>query len=135
MDKISLRTVTLSDYRFLYQLLKERDPNANISHKNMPSYSEHTKFISSKPYSKWCIIFLGRQKIGSIYLSKQDEIGIFLKKSFHGQNIGQKALLLFMSENPRKRYLANVNPKNKNSIKFFKKYNFKLIQYTYELEN
>ena len=28
---------------------------------------------------------------------------------------------------------ANVNPKNKKSLDFFKKNGFKLIQYTYEL--
>ena len=39
-----------------------------------------------------------------------------------------------MDMNPRKRYLANVNPKNKTSQKFFKKNGFKLIQYTLELE-
>jgi hypothetical protein len=38
-----------------------------------------------------------------------------------------------MGENPKKQYLANVNPKNKKSIKFFKKNNFKILQYTYEL--
>ncbi len=35
----------------------------------------------------------------------------------------------------KKRYLANVSPKNKNSINFFKKNKFRLIQYTFELNN
>ena len=42
---ISLRTVRDSDGEFLFELLKERDPRANISHKKMPSYDEHIKFI------------------------------------------------------------------------------------------
>ena len=48
--------------------------------------------------------------------------------------IANKALELLVEKNPQERYLANVNPKNSNSIKFFKKNNFKLIQYTFELE-
>lgn len=131
---VRLRSVSQSDFRFLYELLKERNPEANISHKKMPTYSEHVKFVKSKPYSKWSIIEYGRQKAGSIYLSKNDEIGIFLKKRFHGKNIGQESLELFMKMNPRKRYLANVSPKNIVSQKFFKKNGFKLIQYTYEFE-
>ena len=129
---ISLKSVTNSDVKFLFDLLKERDPRANISHKKMPTYSQHTKFINSKPYSKWYIILKSKQKIGSIYLSKNDEIGIFLSKKFQGKNVGNFALNELMKKNPRKRFLANVNPKNKKSISFFKNNNFKLIQYTFE---
>ena len=98
----------------------------------MPTYSQHTNFIKSKPYSKWYIILKSKQKIGSIYLSKNDEIGIFLSKKFQGKNVGNSALNELMKKNPRKRFLANVNPKNKKSISFFKNNNFKLIQYTFE---
>ena len=99
----------------------------------MPTYSQHTKFIKSKPYSKWYIILKSKQKIGSIYLSKNDEIGIFLSKKFQGKNVGNFALNELMKKNPRKRFLANVNPKNKKSIQFFKNNKFKLIQHTFEL--
>ena len=129
---ISLKSVTNSDVKFLFDLLKERDPRVNISHRKMPTYSQHTKFIKSKPYSKWYIILKSKQKIGSIYLSKNDEIGIFLSKKFQGKNVGNFALNELMEKNPRKRFLANVNPKNKKSISFFKNNNFKLIQYTFE---
>ena len=131
---VRLRNVNQSDLRFLYNLLKERNPDMNISHKKMPTYSEHVKFVKSKPYTKWNIIEWGKQKVGSIYLSKNDEIGIFLKKQFQGKNVGQESLELFIKMNPRKRYLANVSPKNIVSQKFFKKNGFKLIQYTYEFE-
>ena len=131
---ITLRTVNIHDFHFLLNLLKERDPKANISHKKMPTYSEHVKFVKSKPYSKWYIIESSKIKVGSIYLSKNDEIGIFLKKTYQSKGIANKAVELLIQKNPRKRYLANVNPKNLNSIKFFKKNNFKLIQYTFELE-
>ena len=131
-SSISLKSVTNSDIKFLFDLLKERDLRVNISHKKMPTYNEHTKFIKSKPYSKWYIILKSKQKIGSIYLSKNDEIGIFLSKKFQGKNVGNFALNELMKKNPRKRFLANVSPKNKKSMEFFKKNGFKLIQYTFE---
>ena len=129
---ICLKSVTNSDIEFLFDLLKERDLSTNISHKKMPTYDEHVKFVQSKPYSKWYIIFKSKQKVGSIYLSKNNEIGIFLSKKFQGKNIGDFALNDLIKKNPGERFLANVNPKNKKSIQFFKNNKFKLIQYTFE---
>jgi len=132
---ISIRSVKKSDSNFLYELLKQRDPRANISHKKMPSFKQHENFIRSKPYSKWYIIQSSKNDVGSIYLSKNNEIGIFLIKKNQNNGIGVNALKLLIKKNPKVRYLANVNPKNKKSIDFFKKNGFKLIQHTYELEN
>ncbi len=131
---VSLESVSLTDIRFLFNLLKERDPQTNISHKKMPTYLQHEKFVKSKPYKKWYIIKSQSNKVGSIYLSEQDEIGIFLKKDVQGKNIGNQALEILMKKSPKQRYLANVNPNNSKSISFFEKNGFKLIQYTYELE-
>jgi RimJ/RimL family protein N-acetyltransferase len=98
----------------------------------MPAYSQHTKFVSSNPYFRWYIVENDGEKAGSIYLSKNNEIGIFLKKSFRGNKMGKQAIELLIEKHPKSRYLANINPKNKKSIKFFKKCGFNLIQYTYE---
>ena len=129
-----LTAVTKKDALFLYDLLKERESNVNISHKKMPTYAQHIKFIESKPYSKWYIIKFNNKKIGSAYLSKQNEIGIFIIKNMHSQKLGTSVLNILTKKNHRKRYLANINPKNKKSIGFFKKNGFKLVQHTFELE-
>lgn len=134
MKNYQLRIVTNSDIEFLYDLLKDRDPSANISHKKIPTYTQHKKFVLSKPYSKWYIIEYNKNKVGSVYLSKQNEIGIFLNKEFQCLGLAHEALKQIMKKNPRKRFLANVSPNNKKSMKFFIQNNFKLIQYTYEYE-
>ena len=131
---IKLIPVTKNHYHFLYDLLKERNPITNISHKTMPTYEKHVKFIKSKPYSKWYIIKADNSNVGTIYLTKQNEIGIFLKKENQVRNIGKNALNLLMKKNPQKRYLTNINPKNKNSIRFFKNNGFQILQYTYEIK-
>ena len=53
---------------------------------------------------------------------------------YYKKGLATEALESLIEKNPRDRYLANVNPKNLNSIKFFKKNKFKLVQYTFELE-
>jgi len=133
--QIKLKNVLKADCPFLYDLLKQRDSNVSISHKKMPTYEQHVKFVMSKPYSKWYIIQKDDQSIGSIYLSKQNEIGIFLIKTMRGKKIGQMALEMIMQKHPKQRFLANINPMNKKSIDFFTQNHFKLIQYTYELTN
>ena len=129
---IILKNVTYSDIDFLFELLKQRDPIANISHKKMPSFSQHSKFVKSKPYSKWYIVYLKKISIGSVYLSKNNEIGISLLKSHQKKNIEKQVLNKIIHKNPRKRFLANVSPKNKDLISFFLKNNFKLIQFSFE---
>ena len=130
---VKLKIVSKPDYRFLYNLLIERDTRANISHKKIPSYNQHVSFVSAKPYSKWYVILYGASKAGSIYLTSQNEIGIFIKKSFQNKQIGNIVLHKLIQKNPKKRYLANVNTQNKKSMRFFKNNGFKLIQYTFEL--
>lgn len=131
--KIEIKSVKKNDSEFLYQLLLEREDIVNISHKKMPTYNQHLKFLKSKPYTKWYIIWNNEQRVGSGYLSKQDEIGIVIKKEYQKEVINKTVLELVINQNPRQRYLANIAPKNIHSQEFFKKNGFKLIQHTYEL--
>ena len=133
MEKIDFLLIKESDYQFLYDLLLQRNSDANISHKKMPTYEEHVKFVRSQPYSKWYIIEIDGERVGSIYLTNQNEVGIFVEERSHAKGIGSNALNVLIDQNPGLRYLANINPKNKKSIDFFEKSGFVLIQYTYEL--
>ena len=130
---LKLKEIDEKDIQFLYNLLEERKPISYISHKKMPTYEEHVNFVKSSPYSKWYIIEVDGKRAGTIYLTKQNEIGIFLNEGLQEKGIGSNALNVLIGKNPGLRYLANINPENKKSIKFFKKLGFTLIQYTYEL--
>ena len=130
---LKLKEVDEKDVQFLYNLLEERKPVTYISHKKMPTYEEHVNFVKSSPYSKWYIIEVDGKRAGTIYLTKQNEIGIFLNEGLQEKGIGSNALNVLIGKNPDLRYLANINPENKKSIEFFKKLGFTLIQYTYEL--
>jgi len=77
---MKLIQISSKHYKFLYDLLSERKQFENISHKKLPSYNNHVKFIKSKPYSKWLLIECKEKIIGSVYLSKNNEIAIWIKK-------------------------------------------------------
>ena len=136
---IVLKEVRKSDCLFLYELLSVRKPNENISHKKNPTYAKHVNFVMSKPYSKWYIIYYRKQKIGSIYLTKQDEIGAHFKelpkqqKQYPEMDLWLHVVKMIMKKNPRNRYLVNINPKNTRMKNFLKNVGFKLIQHTYEM--
>ena len=132
-SSIKLKPVTKNDVLFLYDLLKIRDPLANISHKKMPSYNEHVNFILSNPYAVWYIIEYEGKNIGSIYLSKQDEIGISLFDNLLYDKIGKNIIKFLMKNNPRKRYLAKISPRNKKLQNFFVNNGFTGLEYTYEI--
>ena len=139
MEKvIVLKEVQKSDCSFLYELLSERKLYENISHKKNPTYAKHIKFVMSKPYTKWYIIYYGKEKIGSIYITKQDEVGIHFKEQLQANLKPKSALWLqvlkiMMKKNPRNRYLVNINPSNTGMKNFLKNAGFELIQYTYEV--
>jgi RimJ/RimL family protein N-acetyltransferase len=141
LRKVSAASVVrlISTYRrsdadkILFSLLKERKPIVNISHKKMPTWKAHASFVRSKPYKAWYLILAGETPVGSIYLSKFDEIGLFVFKRYQGFGFGRKALREVMRLHKGvKRFLANVSPHNKRSIDFFCENSFRHIQNTYE---
>ena len=132
-SNIKLNQVTKNDMSFLHELLKNKDPNSNISHKKMPSYDEHVEFVMSKPYTNWYIIEYEKKNVGAIYLSKQDEIGISVSNDYEYDQIVKPALKLLMKLNQRKRYLANTSPKDVRSQEFLLKNGFTGLEYVYEM--
>ena len=126
-----LKPVTIDDAKFLFDLLKQREGIVNISHKSLPTWEEHVEFIKNNTYQSWDIIWVDNVRIGNIYLTDRDEIGIFLDKKFQSNGYGSIAITEFMKKNGKKRYLANINPTNYKSIQFFGKQGFVHIQNTY----
>ena len=128
---MELKPVTVDDAEFLFDLLKQREGTVNISHKSLPDWEEHLQYVKKHGYQSWDIIWVENTRIGNIYLTKNNEIGIFIDKKLQFHGYGSKALEEFMKKNGKKRYLANINPTNYKSIQFFGKHGFIHIQNTY----
>lgn len=111
-------------YKVLYQILSEREPHQNISHKELPSYEAHINFVDAKPYKEWYIIYHNGPAVGSIYISHNNEIGLFVLKEFQGKGFGSWALNFILENNKHTVFRANINPMNFKSIQFFKKFGF-----------
>ena len=119
----------------LYDLLSERTPDQSISHKAMPTYDDHTRFVLSDPYLVWYLAAVRMQRrsavVGAIYLSKQREIGVSIFRDQQRKGYARAAVLELMRLHPGN-FLANVNPKNEASRKLWESLGFNLLQVTYE---
>ena len=85
-----------------------------------------------KPYRAWYLIEAKGEIVGAVYLSKADEIGVFLFRKHQGHSLGPKAVGAIMKRHPRRRFLANINPRNQGSIAMFESMGFRHLQNTYE---
>lgn len=124
-------TYSREDINALYKLLLERTPNQAISHKKMPTFGEHTRFVKSIPYQVWYLITDGGEIVGSTYLTHANELGIFVFNKHARKGYGKAAIEEMMRrfEGP---FLANINPDNTASMSFFAELGFKFIQMTYK---
>lgn len=122
-------------YMDLYTLLAQRPKEANISHKEMPTYENHKYFVDNHPYLDWLIIKDEDQiVVGSVYITKQREIGISIYKHKQGKGYARAAIDVIRAKYPGP-LLANINPQNERSIEFFNSLGFKHIQNTYQLDS
>lgn len=123
----------------LYQLLKERPAEINISHRKMPTWDEHVAFFNSRPYQAWYLIEVDNVAVGAIYLTKPagpsragDEIGVFLFEGARRRGYAKQAVMTLMERHGQRRYLANIAPSNAASTALFEGLGFRHIQNTYE---
>lgn len=122
---------------FLYQMLKERDPTTAISHEKMPAFAEHHEFVTSRPYIWWFLIEDEEEKklVGHIYLSKRNEIAVYIKAGYRDKGIATWATNELMRMHGPDRYFMNIHPKNDLADQLRMSLGFnKLIQETYELD-
>jgi len=115
----------------LWQLLYEREPHQNISHKRLPSLKEHKAFVASKPYPHWYLIDCG-DLVGATYLTWRREVGIGILRRFRGSAYGRHAVMELGRLHPGPMY-ANINPANRSSIDMFRDLGFTHLQNTYAL--
>lgn len=129
---------------FLYLLLQQREPAHNISHRALPTFEQHRQFVTRRPYAHWYLIEADRSIppwVGMIYLTQQNEIGVFITKTAHGLGIGPAAVQALMAAHPTqplshaadtyRPWLANIAPANERSKRMFERLGFRKISETY----
>ncbi len=104
LKKITFKKVDENDSEILYKLLIER--KFSISHEDLPSRSDHKKFVNSNPYRHWKIVFKNNFPIGSYYIQNNNSIGLNL-------TIQNKKIVLEILKDIKSNFLPNGEEKSK----------------------
>jgi hypothetical protein len=123
----------------LFDLLKAR--KHNISNSESPSFSEHVDFVQNNPYRKWFLLSDRQGYFGSVYVTKQNTIGLNiddLRLALYAESIIDKIkstikpLPPIISERAEG-FSINVPSSNTNLISILENLNYKSAQITYKL--
>ena len=122
--------------KILFEILSKR--KTNISHKSLPSYSNHKSFVLNHPYRAWYLIKHNDEFIGNAYILKSNCIGINIIKN-------NKIVVPIVIEELLSKYKPlkaiksvraaefdfNVAPSNKEYISILERMGAKLAQVTF----
>jgi len=128
--KLTLRAVIDADFLFLYELLRQRLPCENISHKEMPTYDEHLAFWKLMPYRYSYIVLSENDSVGMVYVTMNNEVGIHFVENI---NEYKQVIDLLREETGITKMFFNVAPTHyqlRHTLD--REIGAKLIQYTYE---
>lgn len=121
--------------KFLWDMLAERDPVVNISHREMPRMDEHVNFVLNQPYKDWWLVQKEMPRetviVGQCYLTKQLEIGLHIARAHQRKGFGRDTLRLLTERYAGQELLANISPNNHASAKLFAEFGFTHVQNTY----
>ena len=145
MNNCKIRLVEERDIPILFEHLKQflETPNRSTTGNPLPLFEDSKKFVlkylyenENHEYDKWYMVINDEDEIlGNVYIKKKNMIAYHILEKYQRQGFGETAVKLMMEKNPRKRYFAIVNMKNKSSIEFIKKFKFKEKSFIFEKIN
>lgn len=132
MNEILLRTATIDDSEFFYNLRNEYTVRMNSFNAEVIPYEKHFKWFKGKVSEKSTILLIAcieTNPIGQIRIDLEDNFGIIsysILKEFRGQGLGTKILELikeYIKTNKYhcKRLIGNIKIENIASAKAFQK--------------
>jgi len=132
---------TSAQIETLYAQLKHR--SHNISHKSVPSFEQHTKFVQNHPYRKWIILKDSDVAIGNIYIQYDNSLGLNVDSSVSSEQIHKILEGIYKSNSPLPavpsvrfgEFFLNIASKNKMLQKKLSNLGFCEIQRTFILPN
>lgn len=89
---------TLKQIKILYIQLKNR--SHSISHRGVPSFEQHTKFVQNHPYRKWIILKDSDIAIGNIYIQYDNSLGLNIDSSVSSEQIHKILEEIYKSNSP-----------------------------------
>lgn len=122
----------------LFNLLKLR--TYFISHKDMPTWNQHVRFVKTNPYRMWFIVKQKDKPVGSFYIKLDNSIGINLIDDYSSSVI---EILDYIKRNIKPAqaipsvvppfFYVNLSPLNTTLINQLENKNMQKIQISFKL--
>ena len=126
------------DQKILYELLAKK--KFNISHNNLPNIREHCNFVLNNPYRVWFFLKNSIKVVGSVYLTKDNIIGLNIPNAETNDYVQCISLVtkklkpLEPIKSVRSKFFSvNVNPKNIKLIRALNLLKMEHVENTYIL--
>ena len=140
LENIILERVKISDLPILYQITQDAMSEVNLFFKNtvfsedqkVKHYKEYSKEMSPQIDNTW-LIKLEKQNIGRLRIVRENNsifiAGIQILPKFQSQGIGGFIMDVLIKESKKNKVPIGlkVHKINQKAIKFYLKYNFKII--------
>ena len=140
---MDLMRVSTLQAPFLYRLFAERGEDSWISTAKFPTYEEHFAFVERHPYRDWWVIYVDSKPVGSIYLGKDNSVGVVIAKDHRRSGYAKQAIERVLRDNDplpaiksvrAGHFIANIKEGNQASEALFTACGFKPIQRTWGLK-
>ena len=131
---LNIKKATKKNSNFILSCRNQIDARKYSQNKKIIKKKDHHDWYSSLIKKKQNEIFILRKNninIGYIRIEKINNLGkisIVIKKKFQGKGLGKKGLLIAEKKSKFKEFIANVDKKNKLSIKLFLSAGYKKIK-------
>ena len=124
----------------LYRLLANR--MHCISHHDLPGVNQHNHFVDQHPYRIWFLVKKDQKYIGSVYLTRENTIGINLETDIYGQKFAEYICVYLISNiNPLPElksvrpsgFVINISPTNQSLLRAIRNIGGNKIQTSYSV--
>ena len=124
----------------LFSILDKREGDHVISHNQHTDFKTHREFVFSHPYRYWFLVECQKQFVGTVYLTNENVIGVFIEHEHLG--ILEETLTYVLDtfdplpKIPSVRspeFTINIAPRNTTYARIVQGLGGRLIQETYIL--
>ncbi len=117
MIKYILREMISDDQNFIYKLIEDYlKTDLSVTVLTLKPFDEYFKDYRSNNLKTYVIVVNG-ERAGFVHITKDGEIGYYLRKKYEGKGIASNAVKDMLKLQPMKKYFATVNVNNTRSKK------------------
>ncbi|MBT6536259.1 MAG: hypothetical protein HOK98_08740 [Rhodospirillaceae bacterium] len=141
-EHLSLAEVEASDHHIavLFEILGKRRGHHRISHGAAPGFEAHRDFVHTHPYRHWFLVSYDGEFIGTIYLTKENVLGVFVDDT-QLAHLGRVIVYVIQAFDPlpaipsirNAKYTINLSPENTAYAGVIEELGGRLIQQSYVL--